>query len=65
MAARGEAIEAILKPGFGGTLSGEHAPGLQSPVLEKETSAATIFYSSASKALDPNNILNPGKIIGG
>jgi len=34
-------------------------------VLELETSKATIVYSRRIKAaLDPNNILNPGKIIG-
>jgi glycolate oxidase len=33
--------------------------------MEKETSKATILYSRRIKAaLDPKNILNPGKIIG-
>jgi glycolate oxidase len=51
---------------LGGTLSGEHGIGLaKSRYLEKETSAATIRYSRRIKqALDPGNILNPGKIIG-
>ncbi len=52
---------------LGGTLSGEHGIGIaKSRYLEKETSRATILYSRKIKsALDPNNILNPGKIIGG
>jgi len=51
---------------MGGTLSGEHGTGIaKSCFLEKETSPATILYSKRVKeALDPNNILNPGKIIG-
>ena len=50
---------------MGGTLSGEHGTGLaKSRYLEKETSAGTILFSSRIKrAMDPNNILNPGKII--
>ncbi len=50
---------------MGGTLSGEHGTGLaKCRYLEKETSAGTILFSSRVKrALDPKNILNPGKII--
>lgn len=62
------AIEAIFDKALslGGTLSGEHGIGTaKSGFMEKETSAATIIYSRRIKAaLDPNNILNPGKIIG-
>ncbi len=52
---------------LGGTLSGEHGIGLgKSKYLEKETSKGTILYSRRLKyALDPDNILNPGKMIGG
>ena len=52
---------------FGGTLSGEHGIGTaKSKWLEKETSKATIIYSRRlKKAVDPNYLLNPGKIIGG
>lgn len=64
-----KAIEAIFDKALslGGTLSGEHGTGIaKSCFLEKETSPATILYSRKMKAaLDPNNILNPGKIIGG
>jgi glycolate oxidase len=50
---------------MGGTLSGEHGTGLaKSRYLENETSAGTILFSSRIKrAMDPKNILNPGKII--
>ena len=62
------AIEAIFDRALslGGTLSGEHGIGTaKSRFLEQETSKATIVYSKRLKAaLDPNNILNPGKIIG-
>jgi len=63
-----QAIDAIFEKALdlGGTLSGEHGIGLaKSRFLEKETSRATIAYSRRLKAaLDPKNILNPGKIIG-
>ncbi|MEE8415734.1 MAG: FAD-linked oxidase C-terminal domain-containing protein [Desulfobacterales bacterium] len=62
------AIDAIFDRALslGGTLSGEHGIGTaKSRFLEQETSKATIVYSRRIKAaLDPNNILNPGKIIG-
>jgi glycolate oxidase len=62
------AIDAIFDKALalGGTLSGEHGIGTaKSRFLEQETSKATIVYSRKIKAaLDPNNILNPGKIIG-
>ena len=49
---------------LGGTLSGEHGTGIaKSRYLEIETSRGTIAYSKRVKAaLDPKNILNPGKI---
>ncbi|MGD8368604.1 MAG: FAD-linked oxidase C-terminal domain-containing protein [Desulfobacterales bacterium] len=63
-----KAIDAIFDRALamGGTLSGEHGTGIaKSCYLEKETSPATIVYSKRIKAaLDPNNILNPGKIFG-
>jgi len=51
---------------LGGTLSGEHGIGIaKSRFMERETSPATLDYSRKIKrALDPKNILNPGKIIG-
>jgi FAD/FMN-containing dehydrogenase len=62
-----QAIAAIFERALalGGTLSGEHGTGIaKARFLEKETSPATILYSQRiKKALDPNTILNPGKII--
>lgn len=64
-----KAIDAIFDRALelGGTLSGEHGIGTaKSKYLEKETGRPAILYSRRIKAaLDPNNILNPGKIIGG
>ncbi len=65
-----ERVEAAIEEIFdralalGGTLSGEHGTGIaKSRFLAKETSQATIAYSKRVKsALDPNNILNPGKV---
>lgn len=61
-------IDAIFEKALqlGGTLSGEHGIGIaKSRFLEMETSKATIVYSRRIKAaLDPKNILNPGKITG-
>ncbi len=51
---------------LGGTLSGEHGIGLaKSKFMSKEVTYGTILYSKRLKqALDPNNVLNPQKIIG-
>lgn len=62
-------IDAIFDKALalGGTLSGEHGIGTaKSKYLANETGRATILYSRRIKAaLDPKNILNPGKVIGG
>ncbi len=62
------AIEAIFDEALalGGTLSGEHGTGLaKCKFLEKETGRGAVMLSKRIKqALDPNNILNPGKVIG-
>jgi glycolate oxidase len=62
------AIEAIFDEALalGGTLSGEHGTGLaKAGFLKKETGQGAILLSRRIKsALDPNGILNPGKIIG-
>jgi glycolate oxidase len=52
---------------LGGTLSGEHGIGvMKAPYLKLETGEAGYQAMLAIKqALDPNNILNPGKIFGG
>lgn len=61
-------VDAIFENALklGGTLSGEHGIGIaKSRYMANETSRATILYSRRIKAaLDPKNILNPGKILG-
>jgi len=60
------AIEEIFKLTLrlGGTLSGEHGVGLtKAAYIDLELSPATIdVMKKIKKVLDPNNILNPGKI---
>ncbi len=62
------AVDAIFEAALelGGTLSGEHGIGTaKSRFMEKEIGRGTILYSKRIKAaLDPKNILNPGKSIG-
>ncbi len=57
-----ELIEATLE--LGGTISGEHGVGLsKAPYIAMELNPSQIATMQAiKKALDPNNILNPGKI---
>lgn len=63
-----QAIDEIFETALalGGTLSGEHGIGLaKRKYMENETGRGTILYSKRlKKALDPKNILNPGKMIG-
>lgn len=61
-----QAIEEVFKGALelGGTMSGEHGVGImKSSYLPLELSGVAIDYmKTIKKALDPNNILNPGKI---
>jgi len=63
-----EAIEEIFDNALslGGTLSGEHGTGIaKAPFLEKEAGYSSVLFSrQLRRALDPKNILNPGKITG-
>ncbi len=63
-----QAIEEIFDTALamGGTLSGEHGTGIaKAPFLEKEAGYSSILFSRRLRAaLDPDNILNPGKITG-
>jgi glycolate oxidase len=61
-----EAIREIFRAALdlGGTMSGEHGIGLtKAPYITMELSPAQLAAMKAiKKALDPNNILNPGKM---
>ena len=48
----------------GGTMSGEHGVGIaKAPYIDLEiTEQAAVYMKTIKNALDPNNILNPGKI---
>ncbi len=64
-----EAVDALFEAALelGGTLSGEHGIGLmKARYLRKEAKETGIQMMRAIKqALDPNNILNPGKMLWG
>jgi D-lactate dehydrogenase (cytochrome) len=55
-------VERSLK--FGGTCSGEHGVGIgKLKYLAKEHGASLDVMRSIKCALDPNNLMNPGKLI--
>jgi D-lactate dehydrogenase (cytochrome) len=55
-------VERALK--FGGTCSGEHGVGIgKLKYLEAEHGGALDVMRSIKRALDPNNLMNPGKLI--
>jgi glycolate oxidase len=60
------AIEEVFKGALelGGTMSGEHGVGImKAPYIPLELAKTAVDYmKTIKKALDPNNILNPGKI---
>jgi glycolate oxidase len=60
------AIRDVFKAALelGGTMSGEHGVGIaKAPYIPLEITPEAARYMKAIKqALDPNNILNPGKI---
>ncbi|MGD2126858.1 MAG: FAD-linked oxidase C-terminal domain-containing protein, partial [Desulfobacteraceae bacterium] len=62
----GQAVEEIfqLTCAMGGTLTGEHGIGLaKAPYMKLEHDAVALELMRSLKALlDPNNILNPGKM---
>lgn len=49
---------------FGGTVSGEHGVGLgKRQYLPQEHGAAYALMATLKKAIDPGNIMNPGKLV--
>jgi glycolate oxidase len=57
-----EVFEAVLQ--LGGTITGEHGVGItKAPYLHKERAEAIGALKAIKRALDPNNIMNPHKIM--
>ncbi len=60
--ANAEVFDAVLS--LGGTVSGEHGVAItKAPYFKKERADALGAMKAVKKALDPNNILNPGKMM--
>ncbi len=50
---------------IGGTISGEHGCGLsRSPFVQRQAGALYEVFRKVKQIFDPENILNPGKIVG-
>ena len=49
---------------FGGTVTGEHGVGIgKKGYMAKEHGAAYAFMATLKRAVDPKNIMNPGKTV--
>ncbi len=58
----GEIFDAVLE--LGGTVTGEHGVAIsKAPYMQKERPTALKTMKTIKKALDPNNIMNPGKMM--
>jgi len=58
----GEIFDTVIE--VGGTVTGEHGVGIsKAPYMQKERAEALNAMELIKKALDPNDILNPGKIM--
>jgi glycolate oxidase len=56
-----EVYDAVLE--LDGTVTGEHGVGIsKAPYMKKERASALSTMRAIKRALDPNNIMNPGKI---
>jgi len=56
-----EIFDAVIE--VGGTVTGEHGVGIsKAPYMQKERFEALKSMEIIKKALDPNDILNPGKL---
>ena len=64
-AASDECVYAPLKQ-YGGSVSAEHGIGLEKLhwLLHSKSAAEIALMRSLKKTLDPNNILNPGRVLG-
>ncbi len=50
--------------GLGGTITGEHGVGMgKLPLMEAEHGAAWAVMGQIKRALDPQNLMNPGKLV--
>ncbi len=55
-------LDAVIS--LGGTLTGEHGVGIsKAPYMRKERPEAWETMRLLKRAMDPNNILNPGKMM--
>ncbi len=65
--ARGKALASKVSElalEFGGTVTGEHGVGTgKIPYMQAEHGAAYMMMATLKKSLDPQNIMNPGKIV--
>ncbi len=56
--------ELILALSFGGTVAGEHGVGNgKKEYMLEEHGDAYALMATLKRAIDPNNIMNPGKIV--
>jgi D-lactate dehydrogenase (cytochrome) len=50
--------------GLGGTITGEHGVGIgKLPLMQAEHGAAWAVMGQIKRALDPQNLMNPGKLV--
>ncbi len=58
----GEIFDTVIE--LGGTVTGEHGVGIsKAPWMKKERASALKTFKTIKNALDPRNILNPGKLM--